>query len=256
MDLYGSMLSTLPGHNPNGDADGMAWDPAHGKRFIVLTDTWREADAHGPALNAFDESQASVLAVLLANGARVDVTGTPGQTNIADPQRGMGNIVAGTGGVFTDKNAGLSAMLAQLTPPPPTIYTKVHLQVGANMGEELVMELSDVRLSALGLTSLNVGTQADAQAAIGMVDTALGLVAEELARWGGYESRLAHTANNLGVAHMNQASAESRIRDADVADEIARFTRAGILRQAGAGILASDRDRSVSRLQGLLYDAS
>ncbi|MNL89352.1 Flagellin [compost metagenome] len=55
---------------------------------------------------------------------------------------------------------------------------------------------------------------------------------------------------------MNQASAESRIRDADMADEIARFTRAGILRQAGAGILASDRDRAVSRLQGLLYDAS
>ncbi|MFN3429577.1 MAG: flagellin [Candidatus Sericytochromatia bacterium] len=256
IDYYASMLQTLAGNNPDGDSDGMAWDPARTKRFIVLTDVQREIDAHAPGLGAFNETQASVLATLLANNARVDVTGTPGVTNSANATRGLGDIITGTGGVFTDKNAGLSAMLAQLVPPPVTPYTKVHLQVGANLGEEMILELSDVRLATLGLTTLNVGTQADAQAAIQMVDGALGVISRELAMWGGYESRLAHTANNLGVAHMNQAAAESRIRDADVAEELVLLTRAGILREAGVGMMGATQERNVAHLQTLLYSAS
>ena len=55
---------------------------------------------------------------------------------------------------------------------------------------------------------------------------------------GAAEARLEVTISNLQVAQENFASAESRIRDVDVASEAAELTRLNILQQAGASVLA------------------
>jgi len=70
------------------------------------------------------------------------------------------------------------------------------------------------------------------------VNSAISSLASTRGVLGAAESRLRVAINNLSVARENFASAESRIRDVDVASEAAELTRLGILQQAGAAILA------------------
>lgn len=70
------------------------------------------------------------------------------------------------------------------------------------------------------------------------LDGAISRVSEVRSGLGAYENRLEHTIRSLGVTGENVAAAESRIRDADVAAEVTALSRAQILAQAGAAMLA------------------
>jgi len=129
----------------------------------------------------------------------------------------------------------------------------VVLQVGFNSTSTSQISYTGVQgtLAALGLAaangsalsfSLNGATLADGQSAsrlaLDAVNTAIQSLASTRGTLGAAQARLEVAINNLGVARENFASAESRIRDVDVASEAAELTRLGILQQAGASILA------------------
>ena len=98
----------------------------------------------------------------------------------------------------------------------------------------LTTEFNGVKLLSGGAgITLQVGfdSNADSQIAIRNVTGTRGNL-------GAVESRLTVTINNLEVAKENFASAESQIRDVDVASEAAELTRLNILQQAGASVLA------------------
>lgn len=129
----------------------------------------------------------------------------------------------------------------------------VVLQVGFNSTSTSQISYTGVQgtLSALGLAganqsalsfSLNGATLSEGQSssrlALDAVNTAIQSLASTRGTLGAAQSRLEVAINNLGVARENFASAESRIRDVDVASEAAELTRLGILQQAGASILA------------------
>ena len=80
--------------------------------------------------------------------------------------------------------------------------------------------------------------QSASRAALDAVNNAIGSLAATRGNLGAVESRLTVTINNLEVAKENFASAESQIRDVDVASEAAELTRLNILQQAGASVLA------------------
>ncbi|MGI6680121.1 MAG: flagellin [Bdellovibrionota bacterium] len=80
--------------------------------------------------------------------------------------------------------------------------------------------------------------QAASRDALDKVNLAIGSLASTRGNLGAVESRLSVTINNLEVAKENFASAESQIRDVDVASEAAELTRLNILQQAGASVLA------------------
>ena len=80
--------------------------------------------------------------------------------------------------------------------------------------------------------------QSASRAALDAVNNAIGSLAATRGNLGAVESRLTVTINNLEVAKENFASAESQIRDVDVAAEAAELTRTNILQQAGASVLA------------------
>jgi flagellin len=63
-------------------------------------------------------------------------------------------------------------------------------------------------------------------------------VSERRGEFGAVQNRLEHTVASLGVALENMSAAESRIRDADMAQEMVQFTRNQILLQAGTAMLA------------------
>ncbi|MET0765725.1 MAG: flagellin [Blastococcus sp.] len=87
-----------------------------------------------------------------------------------------------------------------------------------------------------------------ATSAIGALDKAIKTVSTQRADLGAIQNRFDHTINNLNVAVENLTASESRIRDADMAQEMVQFTRNQILSQAGTAMLAQANQAS----QGVL----
>jgi len=88
-----------------------------------------------------------------------------------------------------------------------------------------------------------------ADAAIAVLDTAIKKVSTTRADLGAIQNRFDHTINNLNVAVENLTASESRIRDADMAQEMVQFTRNQILSQAGTAMLAQANQASQGVLQ-------
>ena len=87
-------------------------------------------------------------------------------------------------------------------------------------------------------TTIGISTADDAVDALSDIDAALGLVAEALGEIGAAQNRIEHAFNNTNIAIENYAAAESTIRDADFAAEVAELTRLQILQQSGIAMLA------------------
>ncbi|MDR1730808.1 MAG: hypothetical protein LBR61_01810 [Synergistaceae bacterium] len=111
-------------------------------------------------------------------------------------------------------------------------------QIGANEGEDMGINIGDMRSTALGLDSVLVTDRESAARSITIIDNAIDKVSMQRAKLGAYQNRLEHTINNLTVASENLTAAESRIRDADMAKEMMNYTKLSILLQAGTSMLA------------------
>ena len=92
--------------------------------------------------------------------------------------------------------------------------------------------------SALKVSSISVATRDGANKAIDVVDKAINTVSMQRAGLGALQNRLEHTINSLDVANENLTSAESAIRDTDMAKEMMKFTKQQILSQASQAMLA------------------
>ncbi len=115
---------------------------------------------------------------------------------------------------------------------------RLSLHIGANSGQNVKFGVEDCSAAALGVDSLDLTTQATADAAITVIDEAIVTVSGVRAGLGAMQNRLDHTINNLGTAAENLARAESQIRDVDMADEMSEFTKNNILVQAATSMLA------------------
>jgi flagellin len=111
-------------------------------------------------------------------------------------------------------------------------------QIGANEGEDMGINIGDMRAEALGLSSVLVTDRESAARSVTIIDNAIDQVSMQRARLGAYQNRLEHTINNLTVAAENLTAAESRIRDTDMAKEMMNFTKLSIMLQAGTSMLA------------------
>ena len=112
------------------------------------------------------------------------------------------------------------------------------IQVGANSGDELSINIDRADSEYLGVKGLNVSTQEGASAAIDAVNNAINQVSSQRAYLGAIENRLDYKIDNLGTSSQNLTSAESSIRDVDMASEMTKFTNANILSQAATAMLA------------------
>ncbi|UYP00910.1 flagellin [Oceanotoga sp. DSM 15011] len=114
------------------------------------------------------------------------------------------------------------------------------LQIGPDKSSNLVLGVTSQSISQakLGIDSLDITTNANAQTSISSIDAAIKQVSSLRAQFGAYQNRLEHTVNNLSVASENLTAAESRIRDVDMAKEMMSFTREQILLQSSNAMLA------------------
>ncbi len=102
-------------------------------------------------------------------------------------------------------------------------------QVGANDGETIATTGVNLATAVSGVSSSS--TLAD-------IDTAIGNVSSARSDFGAIQNRLEHRVANLASYQENLVSAESRIRDVDMASEMVNFSKLQILQQAGTAMLA------------------
>lgn len=89
-----------------------------------------------------------------------------------------------------------------------------------------------------GPVGIDVSTQASANSAISVIQSAIETVSAERSKLGAVQNRLEHTIKNLDTSAENLQAAESRIRDVDMAQEMMEYTKNNILQQAATAILA------------------
>ncbi|HOT44318.1 MAG TPA: flagellin [Spirochaetota bacterium] len=114
--------------------------------------------------------------------------------------------------------------------------------VGANQDQRVRVYIATVSSKAFNLVNegskRTVSTVAGANAMIGYVDSALDRLNRQRADLGAYYNRLENTVKALTQTYENMMSADSRLRDADMAAEMVEFTKDRILVQTGAAMLA------------------
>lgn len=122
-----------------------------------------------------------------------------------------------------------------------TNVSGVSIQYGGKDGDSLTIDAVNVKSATLGLTATPdtaITTNAQAATELNLIDTAIEKVNEARSDFGAKQNRLEHTQRNLDATAENLQSAESRIRDVDMAKEMSEYTKNNILSQAATSMLA------------------
>lgn len=125
------------------------------------------------------------------------------------------------------------------------------LQIGdtSDSYNQLELSIADMHVNALDLSSVDISTRDGASAAMSKIKTAINTVSTSRGKLGAIQNRLEHTINNLGVTTENITSAESRIRDVDMAKEMMNYTKNSVLVQSAQAMLAQANQQPQSVLQ-------
>ncbi len=116
--------------------------------------------------------------------------------------------------------------------------TGATIQVGLDSGQTITVNTVDVQSATLGTDTLAVTTTTNASTALAAIDTAISSVNTARGQLGADQNRLSSSLASILSVRENLSSAESRIRDVDVASETADLTRNSILQQAATAVLA------------------
>lgn len=140
-----------------------------------------------------------------------------------------------------------------------TVLASMWLHVGANMDQRERLYIGTMSSQGLGLKApvgnpetasfISISTPDKANMAIGLIDQALMKVSKQRADMGAYQNRLHHASKGIMVGFENLQSAESRIRDTDMALEMTHFVRSQILTQAATAMLAQANQKPQLMLQ-------
>lgn len=125
-------------------------------------------------------------------------------------------------------------------PLNPKAKANLTFFIGASADKTNAMTVAQQSMTATALKvdKITVNTTTAAFQAMKSIDAAIETVSSYRATLGAAQNRLEHTVNNLKVTSENITSAESRIRDTDMADEITAYTKNNILLQAAQSMLS------------------
>jgi flagellin len=118
------------------------------------------------------------------------------------------------------------------------VSNQPQFHIGADKGQTMEVSMGNMSVEALGLENLDMTSIDGASKALGKISRALDHVSSERSKLGAYQNRLEYAISNLRSMHSNMVSAESRLRDADIAQEMIEFTRNQIVNQSGTAMLA------------------
>ena len=148
----------------------------------------------------------------------------------------------------TTQQVGVTARAEELS------EGKVSVQVGANASQSMSIEIDDMRAQALNIVNdegkgLSVETAQSANEAITAFDAALNAVSSQRANLGAVQNRLEYTISNLDNTAENLTSAESTLRDVDMAKEMMEYSKNNILNQAAQAMISQANQQPQNVLQ-------
>ncbi len=116
----------------------------------------------------------------------------------------------------------------------------LHVGADADMTNKINVDIESMSAAGLGIKGLDVkdATGMKATYAIDAIADAISKVSEQRSSLGAVQNRLEHTISNVDNVVENTTSAESRIRDTDMASEMVNYSKNNILAQAGQSMLA------------------
>lgn len=189
---------------------------------------------------------------------------------ISDPN-GLGSVAIATGGgTLTSTAFGSSEMaltnlsnmkvgesitltIGKMQAAKTDATKAISFQIGANSGQNILIGIDSMKAADLGIrngvNAVDVSTSTKATAAINSINTAIESVSAQRSQLGAFSNRLEHTIANLGTSSENLTSAESRIRDVDMAKEMSTFSKNNILSQAAQAMLAQANQQPQQVLQ-------
>ena len=207
----------------SGLVEGGTWD---GKRIIANGGT-----ATGDEITLDDAKTAELKALNDTIKATNQVTGT-----------------ATNDGVAFDMSS--TAAMKQTYTHAAAIDVSLHVGADSTANNRINLSIDSMSASGLHVTGLKVnGSDAtNATAAINTIADAIQKVSTQRSALGAVQNRLEHTINNLDNVVENTTSAESQIRDTDMATEMVKYSNNNILAQAGQAMLAQSNQSN----QGVL----
>lgn len=123
------------------------------------------------------------------------------------------------------------------------------IQIGANEGQQLIIDIPTINAHMLGMDEVCIGTSDSASQSITKIDEAISRVSAARTQLGAYQNRLEASVSNLEVYEENMTSALSSIQDCDMAEEMTEYTAKNVVSQAATSVLAQANERPEMVLQ-------
>ena len=123
------------------------------------------------------------------------------------------------------------------------------IQVGANEGQELDVEIPNIGIKELGIDIANTKTKEDSLMTIEKVSAAIDKLSSIRSKLGAYQNRLESIVTSNEVNHENMTGAYSNILDTDMSEEYTKYATYQVLSQASTSVLAQANERPSQVLQ-------
>ena len=194
------------------------------------------AAAHTFSVSATSASGSEVLTIKdTTTSASQSITVSGGAQTLNFNTLGI-SFKASDGAIATALGAQVAAALTGMV----VTSTNADFQIGETNGGnyKISFSLTAVDQAGLAISAVALGTAANAQSSMDLIDTAIGTLATARASIGAIMNRLDYTSANLATAIENASAANSVIKDVDMASEMTSFTKNQILVQAGTAMLA------------------
>ena len=142
------------------------------------------------------------------------------------------------GDAVTAKLSIGSAGTSALSSDTKALVLNLHVGADSDSANKISIAIDSMSAKGIGVKGLDVSTEDSATKSIDTIKNAIQKVSSQRSSLGAVQNRLEHTINNLDNVVENTTSAESRIRDTDMAEEMVNYSKNNILAQAGQSMLA------------------
>lgn len=205
-----------------------------GAGSTILTNNVTAVTTSGVAAGTYTLARSGTDLVATVGGVQetVDITGLTGQNTIQFSAVGITIQTSASFDVATATDGAGDVVISG---------TDAEFVVGASgvlADDKITMGGVNLTVAGLSMTGTSLATDTNAETALASIDAAIAVVSDAFSQIGAKQNRLDYASANVNAAIENFAAAESVIRDADMAAEMAELTKNQILQQAGVSVLA------------------
>ena len=187
-----------------------------------------------------NDGTATYYAVPKSSGKANDITIQDAYAKMAEELKKASSIGADKSAEVKNNGDGTFEITQGTVDVTEGLSFSLHVGADADMTNKINVNIDSMSAAGLGIKGLNVADDNGSAAtyAVDAIADAISKVSSQRSALGAVQNRLEHTIDNLDNVVENTTSAESRIRDTDMAEEMVNYSKNSILQQAGQSMLA------------------